>query len=132
MKHSVFFNSFQITMPKCHKNYPKFIWQVSTEWHTLGFHSAVLSEVYWNYATHIVRVCVTPILPQTSKLDLNDKCNLQVHFVSKRWLVCTTFSAINPLHLRIHSSKSYFLISLHVFTLISSITLPTDTPQMMS
>ena len=70
-------------MPKCHKNSPNCTWQVSTEWHTLGFYSALLSKVYWNYATHIVRVCVTLISPQTSKLDLNDKCNLQVHFGSK-------------------------------------------------
>ena len=69
-------------MPKCHKIYPNCIWQVSNEWHTLGFYSALLTKFYWTYATHIVRVCVTPISPQTSKLDLNDKCNLQVHFGS--------------------------------------------------
>ena len=70
-------------MPKCHKTYPNCIWQVPSEWHTLGFYSALLTKVYWNYATHIVRVCVTPISPQTSKLDPNDKSNLQVHFGSK-------------------------------------------------
>ena len=70
-------------MPKCRKTYPNCIWQVSTDWHTLGFYSALLTKVYWNYATHIVRVCVTPILPKTSKLDLTDNCNLQVPFGSK-------------------------------------------------
>ena len=70
-------------MPKCHKIYPNCIWQVPSEWHTLGFYTALLTKVYWNYATHIVRVCVTPISPQTSKLDPNDKSNLQVHFGSK-------------------------------------------------
>ena len=30
-----------------------------------------------------MRVCVTPLLPKISKLDFNDKCNLQVHFSSK-------------------------------------------------
>ena len=70
-------------MPKCHKIYPKCIWQFSTGCHTLGFYSTLLTEVYWNYATHIVRVCVTPISPKTSKLDLTDKCSLQVHFSSK-------------------------------------------------
>ena len=70
-------------MPKCHKIYPNCIWQVPTEWHTLGFFSVFLIKVYWNYATHIVRVCVIPILPQTSKLDFTDKSNLQVHFGSK-------------------------------------------------
>ena len=70
-------------MPKCHKIYPNCICQVPTEWHTLGFYSALLTKVYWNHATHIVRVCVTPISPKTSKLDLTDKSNLQVHFGSK-------------------------------------------------
>ena len=70
-------------MPKCHKIYPNCIWQVPTEWHTLGFYSALLTKVYWNYATHIVRVCITPISPTTSKLDNKDKSNLQVHFGSK-------------------------------------------------
>ena len=70
-------------MPKCHKTYPNCIWQVPFEWHTLGFYSALLTKVYWNYATQIVRVCVTPISPKTSKLDFTDKSNLQVHFGSK-------------------------------------------------
>ena len=90
-------------MSKCHKIYPNCIWQVPTEWHTLGFYSALLTKVYWNYATHIVRVCVTPILPQTSKLDLNDKNNLQVHFGSKAMaslydLICYhSFTSTDPL-----------------------------------
>ena len=50
----------------------------------------------------------------------------------KRWLVCTTSSAIILLHLQIHSSKNYFLISLHVSTLISLIILLTNTLQMMN
>ena len=50
----------------------------------------------------------------------------------KQWLVCTISSATIHLHLRIHSSKNYLLISLHVSTLISSITLPTNTLQMMN
>ena len=70
-------------MPKCHKIYHSCTWQVPTEWHTLGFYSALLTKVYWNYATHIVRVCLTLISPKTSKLDLTDKSNLQVHFGSK-------------------------------------------------
>ena len=81
--YEVLFILFQITMPKCQKIYPNCIWLVSTEWHTLGFYSAHPTKVYWNYATHIVRVYITPISPQTSKLDLNDKCNLQVLFRSK-------------------------------------------------
>ena len=91
-------------MPKCHKIYPNCIWQVSTEWHTLGFYSALFTEVQWNYATYIVRVCVTPISPQTSKLDLNDKCNLQDHLGSKAMvslydLLCYhSLTSTDPLH----------------------------------
>ena len=70
-------------MPQCQKIYPNCIWQVSNEWHTLGFYSALLTKVYWNYATHIVRVSSSPISPKTSELGLTDKCNLQVHFGSK-------------------------------------------------
>ena len=67
-------------MSKCHKIYPNCIWQVPTEWHSVGFNSALLTKIYWNYATHIVRVCVTPISPKASKLDLTDKISLKVHF----------------------------------------------------
>ena len=70
-------------MPKCHKIYPKCIWQVPTEWHTMGFYSAFVTKVYWNYSTHIVLVYVTLISPKTSKLDLTDKSNLQFHFGSE-------------------------------------------------
>ena len=50
---------FQITMPKCHKIYPSCIEQVLPDWHGLNYVSALLTKVYWNYATHIVRVCVS-------------------------------------------------------------------------
>ena len=52
--------------------------------------------------------------------------------VLKQWLVCMIFFAIIPLRLRIHSSKKYSLIFLHVSTLISSITSPMNTLQMMN
>ena len=48
----------------------------------------------------------------------------------KLWLACTIFSAIILLHLQTHSSNNYSLIFLHVFTLISLITLLTNTPRM--
>ena len=67
----------------CHKIYPNCIWQVPTEWYTLGIYSALLTKLYWNYATYIVRVCVISISPKTSKLDITDKSNLEVHFGSK-------------------------------------------------
>ena len=89
-------------MPKCHKIYPNCICQVPTEWHTLGFYSTLLTKVYWNYATHIVRLCVTPISPKTSKLDHTDKSDLQVNFGSKALanlydLLCYhSFTVTNP------------------------------------
>ena len=48
----------------------------------------------------------------------------------KQWLACTIFFATIPLHVRTHSSKNYSPISLHVFTLIFSITLSMSTPRM--
>ena len=45
----------------------------------------------------------------------------------KQWLVCTIFFATILLHLRIHSSKNYSLIFLHVFIRIFSTISPTNT-----
>ena len=50
----------------------------------------------------------------------------------KQWRVCTISSSITLLHLRIHSSKNYSLISLHVSTLKNSIVSPRNTLQMMN
>ena len=68
------------------------------------------------------------ILTCTFRKNAISKLNL----VLKQWLICTTFSAIILLHQWIHSSKNYSLIFLHVFTLISSITLRTNTPRLMN
>ena len=70
-------------MPKCHKIYPSCIWHVPFEWHGLNFDSAPLTKVYWNYATYIVRVCVSSKFPKTPDLPFAKKSNLQVHFGSK-------------------------------------------------
>ena len=43
-----------------------------------------------------MRVCVTPISPQTSKLDPNDKMTFKSISALKQWLVCTIFFAIIP------------------------------------
>ena len=56
----------------------------------------------------------------------------RLNLVLKLGLVSTTFFAIILLHLHIHSSKNYSLIILHVFLLISSIILSTNTPRMMN
>ena len=133
MKPLVFFIVFQITMPECHKFYPNCIWPVPTEWHTLGFYSALPTKVYWNYATHIVRVCVTPISPKTSKLDITDKSNLQVHFGSNA--MASLYDLLDLLCYHSLTSTDPLLeqlLSLHVSTLISSIISPTNTLQMMN
>ena len=70
-------------MPKCHKIYPNCIWHVPSEWHGLNFGTALLTKVYWNYATHIVRVCFSSKSPINPNLPFPQKSNLQVHFGSK-------------------------------------------------
>ena len=75
-------------------------------------------------------------LPQFRHIPPNWTLLIKVIFkftlALKQWLVCTISSATIHLHLRIHSSKNYLLISLDVSTFISSITLPTNTLQMMN
>ena len=70
-------------MPTCKKIYPNCIWTVPPEWHGLNFYSALLTRVYWNYATDIIRVCVTAILPTTHKPIATRKSNIQIHSGSK-------------------------------------------------
>ena len=70
-------------MPNCHKIYPNCIWHVPPEWYGLIFNSALLTKVYWNYATHIVRVCVSSKSPINPSLPFTKKSNLQVKFGSK-------------------------------------------------
>ena len=70
-------------MPKCHKIYPNCIWHVSPEWHGLNFNSALLTKVYWNYTTHIVRVCLTSKSRINPKFPFTKKSKLQVLFGSK-------------------------------------------------
>ena len=82
-KLSVLFILFQITMPECHKIYPNCVWYVPPEGYGLNFNSALLTKVYWNYATHIVRVCVSSISPINPGLPSAKKSNFQVNFGSK-------------------------------------------------
>ena len=70
-------------MLECHKIYRNCIWQVPPEWHGLNFDSALLANLYWNYATHIVRVCVSSKSAINPNLHVYKKNNLQVHFSSK-------------------------------------------------
>ena len=70
-------------MPKCHKIYPNCIWHVLSGWYGLKFDSAPLTKVYWNYATHIVRVCLSHKYPINPALPFTKKSNLQFHFGSK-------------------------------------------------
>ena len=70
-------------MSKCHKIYPHCIWNVPPEWYGLNFDLALLTKVYWNYATHIVCVCVSSKFPIKTNLPFTGKSNLQVKFDSK-------------------------------------------------
>ena len=79
----VLFLLFQISMPKCHQNYPNCVWHVPPEWYGLNFNSAILTKVYWNSATHIVRVCVSSKSLTNPNLPFTKKSNLQVKFGSK-------------------------------------------------
>ena len=123
---------FQTTMPKCHKIYPNCIWHVASDWHGLNFDSALLTKVYWNYATHVVRVYVSSKSPISPNLVFTKKVIFKFTLDLKQWLVCTMFAAIILLHALTHSLKNCSLIFLHVSTLISSIILSTNTPRMMN
>ena len=70
-------------MPECHKTYPNCIWHVPPEWFGLNFNSALLTKVYWNYATHIVRVCVSSKSPNNPQFPFTKKSNLQINFGSR-------------------------------------------------
>ena len=70
-------------MPKYHKIYPNCIWHVPPECYGLNFNSALLTKVYRNYVTHIVRVCVYPKFHINPDLPFTKKSNLQVKFGSK-------------------------------------------------
>ena len=114
-------------MPKCHKTYPNCIWHVPSERHGINFDLALLTKVYWNYTTHIVRVCLSHKYPINPALPFTKKSNLQVHFGSK---VMASLYDLLCYHVRTHSSKNYLLIFLPAFILIFLITLPTNTPRM--
>ena len=52
------------------------------DWFRFNFKSALLTKVYWNYATHFVHVCVCPLGPINPPL-LVSKIILQVRCGSK-------------------------------------------------
>ena len=79
---SVPFLVFQLTMPKCHKTYPKCTWHEPHDCFGLNFNSALNTNIYWNYSTHIVRVCASPLCPINPHLHV-PKSNLQVKFGSE-------------------------------------------------
>ena len=117
-------------MPKVHKIYPKCIWHVPSEWHGLNFDTALLTKVYWNYATHIVRVCLSHKHPINPDLPFTTKSNLQVHFGSKAMaslydLLCYhSLSCTDPL------LEALIVSFLHAFFLTFSIKSPTNTLRM--
>ena len=82
IQRSYHFVLLQITMPRCHKIYPNCIWHVPSVGFGLKFHSALLTKVYGNYATHIVRVCFSPLYPINPQLHCS-KTNLRAKFGSR-------------------------------------------------
>ena len=51
-------------------------------WPNLALVTVLLTNVYWSYSTHIVRVCFTPLIKATLKRDLKSKSNLQMNINS--------------------------------------------------
>ena len=70
-------------MPICKRIYPNCIWTILPEWHGLNFSSALLTNLYWNYATDIIRVCITAISPTTLKPNVKHKSIIQIRPGSK-------------------------------------------------
>ena len=70
-------------MPKCDKFYPNCQWTVTYCWPNLALDTVLLTKVYWSYSTHIIRVCFTPLLNPTLKLDLKGKNNVKINFNSR-------------------------------------------------
>ena len=70
-------------MPKWHKIYPNCNWHVPPEWYGLNFTSTLLTKVYRNYVTHILRVSVSPKSPSNPDLPFTKKSNLQFKSGSK-------------------------------------------------
>ena len=69
-------------MPRCQKFYPNCQWTVTHCWPILTLDTVLLTKVYWSYSTHIVRVCITPLLKPTFKRDLRRKSKVQITFNS--------------------------------------------------
>ena len=110
-------------MPKCKKIYPNCIWTVPPEWHGLNIYSALLTKFFWNFASDIVRLCVTAISPRTLKFDVNRKSNIQIRFGSTAMgslyeLLC--HRAVNSLNSLIDELLSYLStrFSPHIFVYI--------------
>ena len=62
---------------------PNCIWHVPLEWYGLKCNSVLLTKIYWDYVTHIVRFCVSSEFPINPDIPLTKESNLQVKFVSK-------------------------------------------------
>ena len=115
-------------MPKCHKTHPNCIWHVFSKWHRLNFDSALLTKIYWNYATHIVRVCVFSTYSINPNLPLTSKSSLQVTFGSRAMASLYEFYDIIISRLTILASKNCFPISLVDFLQTSLIIMHMKAP----
>ena len=69
-------------MPKCHKFYPNCQWTVTQFWPDQALDTVLVTKVYWSYSTHIVGVCLTPLLKPTLTRDLKCKIEVQINFNS--------------------------------------------------
>ena len=119
-------------MPKCHKIYPNCIRQALAEGQPWGFtqlfllnFTGIMPLILYEYALHRSR-------HKPPNWILMISATFKSTSAPKQWLVGMIFPAIILLHLQIHSSKKFSLISLHVPTLISLIISPTNIPRMMN
>ena len=59
------------------------------EWYGLNFNWVLWTIVYWNYATHIVRVCVSSKSPFNPILPFTKKVIFKLNLVPELWPVYT-------------------------------------------
>ena len=90
------------------------------DWFGLNFNSVFFTKVFWNYATHIVRVCVSPLGPINPQLHVS-KSSLPVKLGSRA--MASLYEILCHHSLTNTDLMNYFLISvldfLHIYLTIS-------------
>ena len=97
-------------MPKCHKLYPNCQWTVTHCWPNLALDTVLLTEIYWSYTTHIVRVCFTPPLKPTPKRDLKCKKMFKLTFNLLPWQAFMNFCVIILLNTSLQLRTNFLLL----------------------